>query len=119
MGKLPLLPPDSTHPLSPFWFHFVAVIKYHGQKALGEEGVCLAYNSRSKFIIEESQGRDSKQELEAESMKECCLLDWSLSHVNLPFLYYQVHRCRNGATYSRLGPHRSSISQERLSQTSS
>lgn len=44
------------------------------QKHLGKGQGYLAFTSRSKSTIEASQGRNLREELEAEIVKECCLL---------------------------------------------
>ena len=47
---------------------------------------------------------DLMQELEAETMEECCLLTCFPRLSLLAFLQNQPHRPRNGAAHSGLGP---------------
>jgi hypothetical protein len=49
--------PREKHPL--LVRIFIAVLKHHDQKQLGEDTVYLAYFCTSLFIIEGSQGRNS------------------------------------------------------------
>lgn len=59
------------------------VIKFPDHKQFREERIYLA--SRSEFIPERSQGMYWKQEVEAETTEECCLLACSHTHAYLAF----------------------------------
>lgn len=52
--------------------------------------------------MEGNQSRSSRLELKAETMAECCLLDFSQTHFQLSFLYTQVHVLRGDTAYSGL-----------------
>jgi len=58
----------------------VAVVNFSDQKRWGRKAY-LAFVSRPQFVIEGSQGRDSRQESEAKITKKCCLPAHSLVHL--------------------------------------
>lgn len=69
----------------------------------GRKGFISASSSRSQFIIEGSQYRNSKQEPRVDAVEEGCLLASLLAHTQLAFcLYNSTHLPRNSAAYSGL-----------------
>jgi hypothetical protein len=72
------LPPVSSHTVLRV---SVAVIKYHDQKQLGEEGAYFTYTSTSQ------SGCELKAGTEIEAMEKCCLLACPLGLLSLSLIY--------------------------------
>ena len=85
--------------------------KYHCQKSLRRERIYF-----SAQVTVSVPGRKSgwglKQELEAETMKECCLLAPLKVHVQLAPYIAQGHLPRGSATHSGMGRWSASINDQ-------
>ena len=91
---------------------FIAVIKHHDQKQLGEERVSFSVQFHNTLITEGSQGRHLRQELIKRPQRGAAY--WQPAILYTPT--HQHHQTKGGPVHSEQGPFSSIISLEQTPQ---